>query len=136
MKLIFEDEDTTSTPVNNPDFDDNASQSSKASPVKTATLTPVSPKVSQLVGSGTSGIVVSYYGALDFLDNQRQFGFVFGMNPLILSASPTSHPSSDVSTRVRLYAEKCMLDISLEICHEDYVGGNEAGPKRKLVHKI
>ena len=136
MKLIFEDEDTTSTPVDNADSDDNASRSSKSSPVKTATLTPVIPKLSRLVGSVTSGIAVSYYGALDFLDNQQQFDFTFGMNPLILSASPTSHQSSDVSTCVRLYADKCMLDIFLEIYRKDYVGGYEAGPKRKLVHEI
>lgn len=73
MELIFEEEVTTSTPVINPKSDDDASQSSKSSPVKTATSTPVSHKMSRLVDSGTSGIVVSYYGALDFLDNQQQF---------------------------------------------------------------
>ena len=29
-----------------------------------------------------------------------------------------------------------MLDIFLEICREDYVGGDDAGSKSKLVHEV
>lgn len=39
-------------------------------------------------------------------------------------------------SRVHTYADKCMLDIFLELCREDYVGGDDTGFKSKLVHNI
>jgi len=39
-------------------------------------------------------------------------------------------------TRVRDYADKCMLDVFLAIYREDYVGAEDVGSKQKLVHEI
>ena len=107
MKLLFEEEVTplSYVPNPNPDSDDDASIDSNLSPVKPSTPAAISPGLNRLVGSGQSNIIVSYYGALDFLDSQRHFDLTFGVNPLILSASPSSHHVNDVSSRVRAYAD-------------------------------
>ena len=66
---------------------------------------------------------------MTFLDDQSIFENTFNTDPLILRTSPTNGTSSNCLKCVRTYADKCMLDIFIEICREDYVGGNYAGSK-------
>jgi len=42
----------------------------------------------------------------------------------------------DCLFRICTYAHRCMLDIFLEICREDYVGGADTGSNNKLVHEV
>ena len=96
-----------------------------------------SPSMSRLFDSTVSSdIIVSYFGSLNFLDCQQAFFTTFGHQPPILAAYPLSTTACDILGRVRAYADKCMLDVFLELCREDYVGGFDVSSKRKLVHEI
>ena len=39
-------------------------------------------------------------------------------------------------SRVRDYADGCLLDVFLEVCREDYVGRVDKNARKKLVHPI
>ena len=73
---------------------------------------------------------------MTFLDDQKEFDQIFGLNPIILGVNPITGSSSDCLKKARLYADKCMLDVFIQICRDDYVGGDDAGSKGKLIHEI
>ena len=73
---------------------------------------------------------------MSFLDAQDLFDEMFGLKPLILDTQPVKGTPVECLSQVRTYADKCMLDIFLEMCREDYVGGDDAGSKIKLVHEV
>ena len=59
------------------DDDDSASVSSPAKSVNTPHA--VTPKMSRLIGSASSGdTVTSYFGPMSFLDDQKEFDTIFG----------------------------------------------------------
>ena len=74
------------------------------------------------IGDGATGPIVSYFGAMDFLDNQASFNDVFGVKPALLGCNPTQNDLLDISSNVYAYADKCMFDVFLSTCREDYVG--------------
>ena len=41
-----------------------------------------------------------------------------------------------VSKKARPHADKCMLDVFIQICRDDYVGGSDTGSRGKLIHEI
>ena len=88
------------------------------------------------VSPSSSGTVTIYFGPMTFLDNQKEFDHIFGLNPIILGVNPITGSSSDCLNKARLYADKCMLDVFIHICRDDYVGGDDAGSKGKLIHEI
>ena len=95
--------------------------------------------MSRLVGTLTSGsTIASFFGSMTFLDTQNTFDGIFGKNPIILDTQPIKGTPMECLKRVCTYADKCTLDIFLvlEICRENYVGGDDAGSKRKLVHEM
>ena len=73
---------------------------------------------------------------MTFVDTQNIFNGIFGKNPIILDTQPIKGTPVECLKRVCIYADKFILDILLEICRDDYVGGDDAGSKRKLVHDI
>lgn len=130
MTLIFKQEVGQSDSVLDRNADNDSTQSTPSPPTKPTTpSSAVSPNMSRLIGSSTSGVVLNYFGSLDLLDCPQEFDSTFGVNPMILSASPTSNATSDVLQRVRSYADKCMLEYFLEICRKDYVVGFDVGSK-------
>ena len=50
--------------------------------------------------------------------------------------NPITGSSSDCLKKSRLYAKKYMLDVFIHIYRDDYVSGNDAGSKGKLIHEI
>ena len=93
--------------------------------------------MSRLFGSTSSGqTITSYLGSMSFLDDQVEFDKIFGANPVILGVNPVSGSSSDCLKKARLYADRCMLDVLLHICKDDYVGGNDAGSRGEMIHEI
>ena len=97
---------------------DADSDDSSSTPVKPATPTKnaVTPKMSRLFGSTSSGqTITSYFGSMSFLDDQVEFDKIFGENPVILGVNPVSGSSSGCLKKARLYADKCMLDVFLHI---------------------
>jgi len=53
-----------------------------------------------------------------------------------LNEKPIGNGTAECMTCIRDYADKCTLDVFLAICGEDYVGAEDVGSKRKLVHEI
>ena len=90
-----------------------------------------------LVGTPLSNSVrTTYCGVLTFLDSQKGFDNTFGSNSLLLNSQPDSNNPASYLKRVRIYADRCMLDVFIEICRDDYVGAVDAGAERKQVHEI
>ena len=132
-KLIF---DNVSNDAKDPVDMDGGTGLGTSTPPPTS-IVPVTPKMSRLFGSPFSASTVSsFFGSMSFLDAQDSFDNVFGLKPFILDTQPVRGTPVDCLSRVRNYADKCMLDIFLEICREDYVGGADAGSKNKLVHEV
>ena len=77
------------------------------------------PNMSQLLQlySGSTSSTISYYGHMNFLDDQSTFTTVFGIKPRIYGHCP--HWSDNGSTEDDLsdYTEKFMFDVCLSICH-------------------
>ena len=46
---------------------------------------------------------------------------------MILGVNPITGSPSECLKKARLYADKCMLNVFLHICKDDYVGGDDAG---------
>jgi len=98
---------------------------------------PISPKMSRLFGSPNSeSTVVSFFGDIDFLDNQSTFDEVFGKDPVLFNVHLTSGGVAACLKKVRTYADKLMLDIFLDIFRDNYVVGEDKVSKSKLVHEI
>ena len=89
-----------------------------------------SPKMDRLLGSNGRGmdneILLSYYGELDFIDNQAAFDKVFGKNPELLPHTNPNRPyvegKGSVMSTINSYADKCMFDKFIAACCNDYVG--------------
>lgn len=64
------------------------------------------------------------------------FNCTFGDTPVILSSKPTNGSINNCLPRVRVYSDKCMLDIFIEICRDNYVGGNDKKSRNKMIHEI
>ena len=60
----------------------------------------------------------------------------FGKTLIIQAVNPTSVTAVTCLKSVSLYADRCMFDVFLDVCHEDYVGGDKGGSAGKLVHEI
>ena len=73
---------------------------------------------------------------MSFLDAQNLFDDIFELISLILDTQPVKGTPAECLSRVRTYADKCVLNIFLEICKEDYVAGDDAGSRSKVVHEI
>ena len=77
---------------------DADSDDGNSTPVKPTTPTKiaVTPKMSRLFGSTSSGqTTTSYFGSMSFLDDQVELDKIFGENPVILGVNPVSGSSSD-----------------------------------------
>jgi hypothetical protein len=101
-----------------------------------------SPKMGRLLNSGgqaTGREDLSYYGKLDFLDNQEAFDLVFGTSPELLSpfpAEPVDPNTIGVMGMVNVYADKCMFDKFKQACRNDYVGDDEAADPLLAIQDI
>lgn len=83
---------------------------------------PLNPKMIHLVGSTSfTNLATIYFGSLDFLDLQDIFDSVFGKSPLIVGIKSASENNLNCMSRVRQYAEKCMLGVFLDIYRANYV---------------
>ena len=93
--------------------------------------------MSRLVGNlATKSVVTSYFGELIFLDSQDAFNEVFGNNPTIVGTKPASDNKLSCMGPVRQYADSCLLDVFLDVCHQDYVGRADTNTRKKLMHEI
>ena len=54
----------------------------------------------------------------------------------ILDTPPVKGNPVECLSRVCTYADKCIMYIFLEICREDYVGGDDTKSKSKLLHEV
>jgi len=137
IKLIFNEigEGNDDEDVEDEAEDDTASSST---PKKLSTIpSGFSPKMSRLIGSTSLNLsITGFFGPMSFLDDQRVFDSVSGKNLIILGLNPHDNSLSNCLTKARLYAEKCILDMFLHICKEDYIGGNNASSEGKLIHEI
>ena len=133
-KLLF---DNSTTQNDSGSDSDNEAEVAVVNTPETQPTVPITPKMSRLFGNpSASATISSFFGPMTFLDTQNVFKTIFGHDPIILDTEPVKGTPVECLTRVRTYADKCMLDIFLEICREDYVGGDDAGSKSKLVHEI
>ena len=79
-------------PGNNASDDDD----SVSPPKQDSTPQAVTPKMSRLFNSPSSGsTITSYFGPMTFLNDQKEFDRIFGVNPIILGANPITESSSD-----------------------------------------
>ena len=93
--------------------------------------------MSRLVGSQTiKGIVTSYFGDMDILDDQMAFDKGFDKCPTIVGTRPASGNNVSCMSRVRNYADGCLLDVFLEVYREDYVGRADTNARKKVVLAI
>ena len=65
------------------------------------------------LGSGGAFSCISYFGPIDFLENQLAFTTVFGHKPQIYKWSPTRLQQGDVQSKLCRYAEKFSKKIML-----------------------
>ena len=120
----------------NDDSDDHNSTSVFSLIKSTITPNDITPKTSRLFGSNSSsGTITSYFGTITFLDDQKEFDDVFGKNSIILGKNPFTESSSDCLMKVCLYADKCMLDVFLQICKDYYVGVMMLNPEENRFTK-
>ena len=100
-------------------------------------IAPVTSKMSRLFGSPSyAATVSSFFGSMSFLEKEDVFDDTFGLTPLILDTQPMKDTPKECLSRTHTYADKCMLDIFLEIRTENYVGGDYSGSRSKLVHEV
>ena len=92
--------------------------------------------MTQLVGTFSSNLVSIYFGSLEFLDTQTTFDVIFGIEPVILDTQLASNNSVSYLEHIHVYADTYIMDVFLDICRDDYVGGVNNGSKKKLVYEI
>ena len=81
-------------------------------------------------------LVLNYVGnSATFLDDQVSSVSMFGQKPQLFRPNP-SRLDMNVSEKLHVYEEKCMFDVFLEICREDYVGTYYGTSNSKMIHKI
>ena len=73
---------------------------------------------------------------MSFLDDQESFASVFGNKPQLLGSDPSRLDTRDIGDKLRSYADKCMFNIFLNICREDYVGTDDGTSDSKMVYEI
>ena len=105
---------------------------------KNITSVQHTPNMSLLLGltSARTSIVVSYFGSMDFMDDQTSFDVIFGAKPTLLDSNPTRIENNDIRGQVHTYADKCMFDVFLEICKAAYVGAKSSDSETKMVREI
>ena len=90
--------------------------------------------------STPSSAVISWYGNADFLDDKEIFRNEFGTDqPLLFPAKPVSGQSSNhitVCAGLHAYAQKCMFDVFLELCHIYYVGDTASADGSLAVQEV
>ena len=98
----------------------------------------LTPKITQLLGlnSGGNSIVISYFGPMSFLDDQKSLASVFGNRPQFLGSDPSRLDTRDIGDKLRLYADKCMFDVFLNIYRVDYVGTDVGTSDSKMLYEI
>ena len=99
---------------------------------------PFTPKMNKLLsmGSSSSGEVISYFGGMTFLDDQSAFLTTFGYNPTILPYNAIKNEEGGPRNKLLAYANKCMFDVFLYICQEDYVGDISVKSEKKMIIAI
>ena len=79
---------------------------------------------------------ISYFGPMTFLDYQFSFTSVFDPKPQFFGPNSSRLDTGDISEKIRVYAEKCMFDVFLTICREDYVVTDDGTSDSKMIHEI
>jgi len=80
--------------------------------------------------------VTSYFWALNFLDSLDTFDDEFGTNMIIFGTTPASDANMTYISQTGQYVDKCMLDVFLDVCWQDYVEEFGENSKKKVVHDI
>ena len=95
------------------------------------------PKMDKLLGiqSGGSSCYISYFGLMDFLDDQLSFTSVFGRKPLH-GFYPARVEQDSTRDTLRNYSDKCIFDVFLHLCWEKYVDTDDDTLISKMVHEI
>jgi hypothetical protein len=87
----------------------------------TTPSTLVSPRMAAVLASSTGSLLSghSFYGSLDFLDDQLSFDLIFpNPTPLLLSVSHSGNPTVDtvsVSATIALLFDRCKFEL-LSLC--------------------
>ena len=95
----------------------------------------LSPKMSNFLGtrgSASTKLVTTYFGSLDFLDNQTSFDSVFGKTPILLhvnrqstiNAGESIENTNAIPKMLHNFFLNCKYDVFIAICRDDYVGAN------------
>ena len=106
-------------------------------PPNGGTTTPLTLSMSMIMRLNSSGSRrTTYFGELSFLDCQDKLSETFGSSPFLMNERPANSGPGGCMTYVRDYADTCMLDVFMAICWEEYVGAEDVGSKRKLMHEI
>jgi hypothetical protein len=101
-----------------------------------------SPKMAKLFASADT--VTSYFGPLNFADDQVVFFDVFGPNPPLLhvvkqknvTSGQSIEDAKPIQENLQRYLQQCKLDIFIELCRSDYVGDGYAADSTKAVSDI
>ena len=73
---------------------------------------------------------------MDFTDDQSSFTAIFGQKSQIYGYYPARPDQEDIKAASRDYANKCMFNVFLHICREDYVDNDGGTSTTKMVHDI
>jgi hypothetical protein len=120
----------------------SSSKDSTKTPALQSTMS-ASPKMSKLLAS-PKDMVTSYFGPLDFADNNLTFSSVFGQQPTLLRVTKRANVTSgnsveDADTVKKLllqYFDRCKLDVFIDLCHSNYVGSESSLDETKAVSAI
>jgi hypothetical protein len=101
------------------------------------TFTSLSPKMACILASSDPGLLPTYLGSLNFLDDQDTFNSVFPAPlPLDKNGQPCDRTcSTSVSSRIKDFLGCCELDLFADILRLDYVGSDSA-TSPKTIHRI
>ena len=92
----------------------------------------LAPKMTTFLGKNVSNLITSYFGPLNFLDDQSSFDSIFGTNPPLLHINNASslqagepiENSLVIPRRLHSFFQDCKYDVFVCICRDDYVGSN------------
>jgi hypothetical protein len=104
--------------------------------------TGISPKMKAMLGLGATAVTdgTSYYGSMEFLDDQPTFDQVFGTDITLLPAIKPHLAVQSMDTtpdlELREYARACMYDVYVRSCRSDYVGEDVDSNHTLSTHEI
>jgi hypothetical protein len=112
-------------------------------PPPQSNTTSMSPKMLKMLDTSKNS-VTSYFGPLNFADDDLTFISVFGNSPPLLkitkrtkgNAAQNIEDNESITKSLLKFFEKCKLDVFIELIKLDYVGDSSSIDSTKAVKEI